>query len=73
MSVPWVPLVSVVCDDGRNDSVAKYFVVKPIRKVGFLEILLYFGSGDGLRLVFSDNVLVKSGNKFNIRNTSKTY
>ena len=37
--VPWVPLASIVCDDGRNDGAVKYFIVKPIRKVGFLEIL----------------------------------
>ena len=37
--VPWVFLVSMAGDNGRNDSTVENFIVEPIGEVGFLKRL----------------------------------
>ena len=34
---PWVFLVSIVGNNGRNDSTVENLIVEPIREVGFLK------------------------------------
>ena len=35
-TIPRVSLVSIICDNGRNDGAAEELIAKPIRKVSFL-------------------------------------
>ena len=58
--VPWVSLMSIVGDNGRNDSTAEEFIVEPIREVGFPKRLQ---SCDRLGLAFGDHILA-NGTKF---------